>query len=367
MQKITPSKTLNYDWQSLARSVESAFQGEQLSKAEDLCWESISKAKLLGELEPRLAISLSNLAVIQRLRGQYDRAEDLSNIALRIFQAIDAQGPLMTKALLNAASFFFAQGRWGEARRLYNKAIGLLELNPQDEILCQALCLLARLYSEQAKYSQAENLLKRVSSLQPKIPRVRLLYLLTSAQNSIYQERLTRAEKHLEQADEILQNKLELQDIWNSSRLAVQSGLLAHRYGALKQLSGAQESEVSALKAEVIESYSRALKLREQSLGPFHSSCSTILRRLAQFYFDLSSYQSCEQHLRSALSICLSSRGAYHPETLQCLELSALVLRATNRHDEAESMEERSRQVEKKVREQARETLVAWGQTDSKS
>src|SRR5688572_2819447 len=108
-------RTLEHDWRMLTRSVDKAFRDCQLSKAEDICWEGLSKAKLIGEFEPRLAISLSNLAVIQRLRGQKDRAEDLSNIALRIFQAVDRRSPLMAKGLLNAAAFFHDDGRWGEA------------------------------------------------------------------------------------------------------------------------------------------------------------------------------------------------------------------------------------------------------------
>ncbi|MCA9781677.1 MAG: tetratricopeptide repeat protein, partial [Candidatus Eremiobacteraeota bacterium] len=86
-----PAKTLAHDWQSLTRAAESALQQGELSKAEDLSWEGLAKSKVMGEFEPRLAISLSNLAVIQRLRGQYDRAEDLSNLSLRILQAIGSR------------------------------------------------------------------------------------------------------------------------------------------------------------------------------------------------------------------------------------------------------------------------------------
>ncbi|HIB66146.1 MAG TPA: tetratricopeptide repeat protein, partial [Phycisphaerales bacterium] len=118
-----PSKTIAYDWQSLARAMSKAYLSGDFAKAEDLAWEGLSKAKLMGEFEPRLAISLSNLAVIQRMRGQRDRAEDLSNIALRILQAVDSRGQLMVKALINSACFYHDQGRWGEARRLYSRAL----------------------------------------------------------------------------------------------------------------------------------------------------------------------------------------------------------------------------------------------------
>lgn len=361
----SPSKTLAYDWQSLARSAEGAYSEAQFSKAEDLCWEGLGKAKLMGEFEPRLAISLSNLAVVQRLRGQMDRAEDLSNIALRILQAVDSRGQLMSKALLNSACFFHDEGRWGEARRLYTKAISLLEASGNEgTLLCQALCLFARLCSDQAKHAQAVTILKRVQSLEPTEPQVCLLYLLTSAHNAIRQQRLNRAEQTLAEVDDMMQERLDLQLLWKSSLMSVRGDLLAEQYQASQRVTGSTEADVASRRSAVFEAYEHAQDIREQILGPGHPSCAELLRKCAQFHFDLSDYPNCEDNLRRSLSICLSTRGPYHLETLKCLELSSLVMRATNRHQEAEEMEERARQVERRVRELARETYVVWGEPD---
>lgn len=359
-----PTKTHAYDWQSLARATETAFLQGQFSKAEDLAWEGLTKAKQMGEFEPRLAISLSNLAVIQRLRGQKDRAEDLSNISLRILQAIDSRGELMVKALLNSACFFHDEGRWGEARRLYTRAINILEAGFMESVLCQALCLYARLCSDMSKYSQAETLLKRVASLEFRDAESEILYLLTAALNSIRNQRLARAEQTLSEADEVLTKGLNQQLLWKSSLMSVRGDLLAEQYRASQRVSGSLESDVASRRKAVIEAYEHAFDIREQVLGPFHSSCADLLRKQACFYFELSDYTHCEEILRRALSVSLSSRGPYHWDTFQCLELSGQVLRATSRHAEAEEMEERSRQVEKRVRETARETYVVWGEPD---
>lgn len=360
-----PSKTLAYDWQSLARALDKAYQAGELAKAEDLAWDGLSKAKLMGEFEPRLAISLSNLAAIQRLRGQRDKAEDLSNISLRIFQAVDARGQLMAKALLNSACFYHDQGRWGEARRMYTKAISILEQSFLEGLFSDGLCMYARLCSDQAKYTQAETLLKRVTSLQPERADQRILYLLTYAQNSIRQQRLSRAEQLLIEADQVLAEGVSLQLMWKSSLLSVRGELLAAQYDASRNVSGSVESDIASRRRAVMEAFEHAFDIREQTLGPFHPSCADVLRKMAEFEYLLSSYDECEENLRKALSISLSSRGPYHPETHRLLELSGLVLRATNRHQEAEAMEERCRQVERKVREIARETYVVWGDPDS--
>lgn len=359
-----PTKTFAYDWQSLAKASERSFAEGEFSKAEDLAWESLSMAKQMGEFEPRLAISLSNLAVIQRTRGQFDRAEDLSNIALRILKAIDAKGELMAKALLNSACYFHDVGRLGEARRLYSKAVGLLETAFHDPMLCRALCLYARLCSDTDKHSQAETLLKRVASLEPGENNSLVLYYLTSAQNSIRQQRLARAETNLTEAQTILMDGVENQLLWKSSLLALRGDLLLQQYLASSRVSGSLDSDVSHRRRAMVEAYEHALDIREQCLGPFHPSCGELLRKLAGFYFEVCEYQKCERLLRRSLSIALSARGAYHFDTLRCLELSNLLMRATGRHREADGMEERIRQVEKEVKELARETYVVWGEPD---
>lgn len=336
-----------------------------MSKAEDLSWEALSKAKMMGEFEPRLAISLSNLAVVQRLRGRYDRAEDLSNIALRILQAVDSKGALMAKALLNSAVFFHDDGRWGEARRLYGKSIALLESSFNEALLCQALCLYSRLCSDQARYSQAETILKRVSSLEPTDPQTCIHYMLSVALNSVRQERFHRAEQVLAEADKLLGRRIDHQLLWKSSLLSLRAALMMEQYRASLRVSGSLETDISNRRRAVREALENALDIREQTLGPFHESCGTLHRKEAEFLFELCDLPGAEESLRRALSIALSSRGPYHPDTLKCLELSSLLLRATARHEEAEEMEERCRQVEKRVRELARETYVVWGEPEA--
>lgn len=360
----SPSKTLAYDWQSLARSTRSAFDSGELSKAEDLAWESLAKAKQIGEFEPRLAVSLSNLAAIQRLRGQFDRAEDLSNIALRILQAVDSRGELMAKALLNSAAFFHDEGRYGEARRLYTRAIQILERAYLEQKLCPALCLYARLCLDLDRYSQAETLLKRVGSLEPERPEYVILYFLTYALTSIRQNRLSRAEQTLLDADQCLQERLPLHLEWKSSIFSVRGELLAAQYKASSKVHGTTEEDIAARRRGVLEAYQHSLEIREQTLGPFHPACAQILYKQAKFQFELSEYPDCENLLRRSLTICLSARGPYHWDTLRCLELSAQVMRSTARHAEAEEMEERARQVERRVRELGRETYVVWGEPD---
>lgn len=357
-------RTLEHDWRLLNRSVEKAFREAQLSKAEDICWEGLSKAKLIGEFEPRLAISLSNLAMIQRLRGQRDRAEDLSNIALRILQAIDRRSPLMAKGLLNAAAFFHDEGRWGEARRLYGKAITLLEENQQQEYLCHALLLYARLCSDQGRDAQAETLLKRVASLEPDRLANCVLQALTSAQIALRIDRLTRCEQALEEAQKLLSEGPELQPLWHSSVLALRGDLEVAQYRAARQVAGTTAADFAKRSTSVIYAYQQALDMREALFGPFHASCGALHRRLAAFYLETGTYEVSEQLLRKALTIALSARGPYHFETLACLETSLEMLRLAGRHTEAGEMEARLSQVEKKVRERARETYVVWGEPD---
>ncbi len=353
------------DWLALTRSVEREYHSCHLAKAEDLCWEALGRAKLLGEFEPRLGISLSNLAVLQRCRGIRDKAEDLSNLALRIFQALDQRSPLMAKGLLNAACFFHDDGRWSEARRLYSRAINLLEEGNREDLLCQALTLLARLNTDQGKPAQGETLLKRVQSLEPDSTEVYLLFCLTSVQLALRQDRLQRAEMVLKQADELFGLEVRVQGLWRSSWEALAGDLEVSLFKAARKVSLVPSAEAEGRKSTAIAHYLKALELRNAHLGGFHSGCGDLHCRLASFYVDLQDSTTAEGHLRKALTILLSSRGPYHWETLKCLELSQQVLRLTNHHREADEMESRIRHVERRVRDKARETYVVWGDLDS--
>ncbi len=359
------ARTLEHDWRMLTRSAEKAYREGHLSKAEDICWEGLSKAKLIGEFEPRLAISLTNLAVIQRLRGQLDKAEDLSNISLRIFQAIDRRSPLMSQALLNAACFFHDEGRWGEARRLYGKAISLLEEGNREDLLCRALMLFSRLCSDQGRDSQAETILKRVNSLEPDASEVLVQYYLTACLVALRQDRLSRGEQMLGEANELLEDEVvSLSPVWRSSVLALRGDIEAAQYLAARQMSGSRADDFHQRATAVHTCYDQALALREKLFGPFHPSCGDLHRRRARFHFERDEYDASEKSLRRALTIALSCRGPYHYDTLRCLEISLEVLRLGGRHNEASEMEERMITVERKVREKARETYVVWGEPD---
>lgn len=357
-------RILEKDWAAISRQISKAYHEGRLAKAEDLCWEALSKAKLMGEFEPRLAISLSNLAVIQRLRGQYARAEDLSNIALRITQAIEEGSPMMVKALVNAACFFHDEGRWGEARRLYGKAIAWLEEGRGDkDLLCQALLLHARLCSDQGRDSQAETIINRVSSLGPETVVRRIHWGLTSATVALRQDRLNRCESSLEATRAALDERPELVSVWRSSMLVLRARLGEAALQVASRLSDGKGDAFLQRRAVILGAYEEASTLREEALGAFHPACGEVHRQLGSFYLTLQDPIRAEPLLRKALMIALSARGPYHVETLRCLETSLDMLRLAGRYDEAGELEVRVSQVEKSVRDRARETFVIWGES----
>ena len=167
--------------------------------------------------------------------------------------------------------------------------------------------------------------------------------------------------------DSLIEGELEMDSVWLSSWLALRGDLDKAMYIASRGVSGSLSTDFSQRTNAVIASFQQALRLREKVFGPFHFSCGEIHRRLASFYLEMADFETSEQLLRKALTIALSSRGPYHPETLKCLETSQEMLRLAGRHNEASEMETRIDQVEKKVRERARETYVVWGEPDDKN
>jgi hypothetical protein len=168
----------------------------------------------------------------------------------------------------------------------------------------------------------------------------------------------------LDECRQLLVGGVELESIWLSSLLALRGDLESAMYTASREVAGSSSADFAKRTSAVIHAFQQALDIREGIFGPFHASCGQIHRRLASFYLEIGSYDIAEQLLRKALTIALSTRGPYHFETLKCLESSQEMLRLAGRHGEASDMETRVGQVEKKVRERARETYVVWGEPD---
>ena len=76
---------------------------------------------MLGAQHPDVAASLNNLALLYRAQGRYGEAEPLYQRALAIYEAVlGTQHPYVAASLNNLAEIYRVQGRYGEAEPLIN-------------------------------------------------------------------------------------------------------------------------------------------------------------------------------------------------------------------------------------------------------
>jgi len=126
--------------------------------------------------------------------------------------------------------------------------------------------------------------------------------------------------------------------------------LQVHR---LKQTAGHESLAVADALTKLADLYCRkemndemepllkeALRIRETICGEGHLSVSTDLKNLGRLYLFKRMYEQSEGFLKRAMSIREAALGPYHSYTADVAELYANLLRKTNRHDEAQAMED---------------------------
>src|SRR3989442_4338583 len=101
------------------------------------------------------------------LQGRYADAERLSVAALHEAESSGEADPRLAISLDNLAQIYMAEGKVAQAVPLYYRAIAISEkvLGPNHPYLAMTLHHLADLYSFQRKYSQAEPLYQRALAI----------------------------------------------------------------------------------------------------------------------------------------------------------------------------------------------------------
>ena len=96
---------------------------------------------------------------------------------------------------------------------------------------------------------------------------------------------------------------------------------------------------------EVEPLYKRALAIREKALGPEHSHVANSLNNLAALYYAQGKYVEAEPLFKRTLAILEKALGPEHPDVATCLENYAALLKQMGRGAEAEPLEARARAI----------------------
>lgn len=159
-------------------------QQGRFAEAEPLYQRALTiDEKAKGSSHPDVATKLYNLAVLYNSQDRYEQAEGFYKRALAIFekstsvdqsrpaQMLNALGFYQTYAgqVLNGlASLYTNQAKYAEAEPLYQRAVAILEKNKETALLANTLHNLGRLYQQQDRDVEAEGFYKRALAIHEK-------------------------------------------------------------------------------------------------------------------------------------------------------------------------------------------------------
>jgi tetratricopeptide (TPR) repeat protein len=329
------------------------------------------REKALGPESPDVAVSLNNLAIIYRDKGDYAKAEPMFQRALDIREKVFGPNhPEVARALSNLASLYLDKGDYARAEPLLINArdIRMNTLGPEHPDSAAALSSLAILYSYKGDYAEAERLFQRTLDIREKVfgpnhPEVaRALTNLASLR--IERGNYDKAEPLFLRAQNIWEQTLgsehpELVTFLNNLAFFYRSkgdytkaeplflraqAILEKTFkrehpavaDALFNLAVLYEAKGDFAKAEPL--YQSALAIREKVFGPNHPEVARVLNSLGDFYGAKGDYTKAEPLLQRARAILEKAHGPEHPEVARALSNLASLYLDKGDHARAEPL-----------------------------
>lgn len=259
--------------------------------------EAVSALQQVAGLRPDDAATLIHLGIALHSAGEYGRAEEHYQQALKLHEKeLGPEHPKVAILLNSLAQLYVEQGKYGEAEPIIKRALTILkeQLGPDHPDVANSLNTLAVLYLDQGKYGEAEPL---------------------------YRQALVILEK----------------------QLGPEHPNVA---GALSNLAALYREQGKNAAAEPL--IKQALAIIDKQFGPEHPNIAVALNNLSLLYTAQGKYGEAEPLYRRALVILEKRLGPKHPHVALILDRYAELLRKMNRIAEAQEMEARAKKIKTK-------------------
>ena len=285
-----------------------------------------------------LTLVLTNLSLLYENQGKYEDAENLLKRALTLCEnstdpkkaaSLPTDSSLTVATTLdNLAKLYTVQSRYAEAEPLFKRSLTMRvnTIGPINADVARSLTNLGKTYQLEGKYSEAESLLKRSMAVLEESKGVKhahyAMALADLAKLYDEQHKLTAAEKLYTQALEIQQKSL-----------GDNSPAVAETLNGLAR-SKSEQYDYSA--AEPL--YKQALKIDEAVFGAGSPTLSRDLNNLALLYVSQGKYSDAEPLYKRSLSIVETKLGSSHPDLASCQNNLAFLYKNEGRLAEAEAL-----------------------------
>ena len=286
---------------------------------------AVAQQSDIGAIERRYEEALAR----RDLTGALAEANRLEAV---IKARLGVDHPNYGAALHQIADVYSAQGRYGEAQALFERALAIREraLGAASPALAPTINNLGVTYQNQGRYAEAEAVYRRaLANYEPTLGAGHAV--VTSFLNNL--GTVARRQGKFGEAEEVLKRALAQRE---------QALGAAHPDVAqtLNNLALAYQDQGRYAEAEAL--YQRALQIRERAQGASHPALTRTLHNLAAVQAEQGKYAEAERLIRRALGIDEAALGANHPEVASTLNLLAAVLERQGRPDEAESLYKRT-------------------------
>ena len=293
-----------------------------LAKSRALLESALSLwTKMLGATDAQVAVTSLDLALVYRLTGWYELAEQLARRALAIDEAsYGPKSPMLTRALISLGTAESMLGRYADAELNLNRALSLLLSGYGREGLeaAQAHSSLGLLYFRQGRYLEAEQSYRRAGAIPGSGP--------DSARTLAGLARVYLATARYDKADTACSKAL---DLLTRSLTPLHSEVAATLL-ILAQVRRSQERY-----AEEAELLKQALDLTVRVSGPDRLNESIILNSIGVSYNLQRRYAEAEGQFRKAIRIQEKLGGDARRDLSMTLHNLAFTCNKQGRYSEA--------------------------------
>jgi tetratricopeptide (TPR) repeat protein len=155
-------------WEQYVKAAKEAYRSQDYDGCEKLLHSALEEAEKGGAEDPRVAVTLHNLANLAAARKRYGEAEQLDLRALTILEK--ARGPADVRtavAVLGLADLYAVQAKYAEAERAYQRALAIFErsVGREHPIVATVLERYAALLRRTDRAGEAEKLEARVREI----------------------------------------------------------------------------------------------------------------------------------------------------------------------------------------------------------
>jgi serine/threonine protein kinase/tetratricopeptide (TPR) repeat protein len=329
---------------------------------------------------PVQARLMETMGTVYRSLGLYPQAQSMLEKTLKLKRSIYGNADLSVADTLQILGIVYDdQGKYDEAVSLIQKSVDIKSkrLKPDDPELARSLNSLAIVFYDQGKYAEAEPLLERSLAIKEKAERlddadvantlINLGIIKRSERKYEDSEAFLRralaisekklGDEHPDMAAAILNNlgslyedqgrRVEAEPLYLRS-LAIWEKILGPNHPdvaiALHNLANLYRNLGKYAQAEPL--YLRSLAIWEKTLGPDHPYVGDSLRERANLYRDQGKYAAAEPLYIRSLQILEKSLDENHPDVMETLENYILLLKKTNRAEEALKLDNRLKAIQ---------------------